>query len=164
LVNGCGADLQDLKIQNDTQRKQIAKLESKSQTDKIKIDRLNRILQSAQNRGNIDADAIQKKNDALQENIDKKNTLIATMQQQLIFGGAQLPVELSAMLDDFAKTEKMVTYDPNRGIVKFKSDLLFDPGSDNVAPSAAETVKALARILNFRTGQKIRHYNCRTHR
>jgi chemotaxis protein MotB len=154
LVNGCGPELLDLKIQNNIQRKQIAKLESQLQTDKIKIDQRNRYLQSAQDRANIDADALQKEIDALQENINRKNTLIAAMQQQLIFGGVQLPIELGIMLDDFAKTEKMVTYDPNNGIVKFSSDLLFDPGSDNLAPSAAETVKALARILNSEQGKK----------
>jgi chemotaxis protein MotB len=52
------------------------------------------------------------------------------------------------MLEDWAKGSDLVTFDPNRGIVKFKSDLLFEKGSDEVAPIAAEAVKALCRILN----------------
>ena len=52
------------------------------------------------------------------------------------------------MLEDWAKGSDLVSFDANRGIVKFKSDLLFEKGSDEVAPSAAEAVKALCRILN----------------
>jgi len=74
--------------------------------------------------------------------------LIKSMQEKLLYGGAQLPVELSTMLEDFAKEHEMVTFDASRGIVKFKSDLLFDKGSDNVAPDAIEAVKSLCTILN----------------
>jgi chemotaxis protein MotB len=52
------------------------------------------------------------------------------------------------MLEDWAKGSDLVTFDPNRGVVKFKSDLLFEKGSDEVTTTAAEAVKALCRILN----------------
>jgi chemotaxis protein MotB len=42
----------------------------------------------------------------------------------------------------------MIEYDASKGIVKFKSDLLFEKGSDQVTASAAETVKSLCQILN----------------
>ena len=76
------------------------------------------------------------------------------MQQQLLYGGAALPVELSTMLEDFAKDKEMVEYDSSRGIVKFKSDLLFETGSDIVAPAADEVVKSLCKILNSEQGKK----------
>lgn len=76
------------------------------------------------------------------------------MQKQLLYGGASLPVELSTMLEDFAKGKEMIEYDPNRGIVKFKSDLLFESGSDVVAPAAGEVIKALCKILNSEQGKK----------
>ena len=60
----------------------------------------------------------------------------------------QLPAELSSMLEDWAKGSDLVSFDANRGIVKFKSDLLFKTGSDEVEPAAAEAVKALCKILN----------------
>ena len=41
----------------------------------------------------------------------------------------------------------MVTYDPSKGIVKFKSDLLFERGSDVVAPAAVDAVVSLCQIL-----------------
>ena len=76
------------------------------------------------------------------------------MQQRLLSGGAALPVELSTMLEDFAKQHDMVTYDPSLGIVKFKSDLLFEKGSDIVAASAGAAVKSLCGILNSEEGKK----------
>jgi chemotaxis protein MotB len=74
------------------------------------------------------------------------------MQQRL---GVALPVELSTKLEDFAKAnEQMVSFDANTGIVKFKSDLLFEKGSDKVAPTAIEAVKSLCGILNSQEGKK----------
>jgi chemotaxis protein MotB len=37
--------------------------------------------------------------------------------------------------------------------VKFKSDLLFERGSDKVAPAAGEAVRSLCRILNSKQGK-----------
>ena len=91
-------------------------------------------------------DALKQKIAALEEDLAKKKSLIASMQKQLLSGGVAIPVELSTMLEDFANKEGMVTYDASRGIVKFKSDLLFEPGSDKVAPVAAEAVKSLLLI------------------
>ena len=41
-----------------------------------------------------------------------------------------------------------------RGIVKFKSDLLFEKGSDTVAASAVEAVKSLCGIMNSEEAKK----------
>ncbi|MHC4455553.1 MAG: OmpA family protein [Planctomycetota bacterium] len=151
LTAGCCSEL---KVQNEAQRKLIAQLESEAQTLKLKIEKLNRELETIQGRGGIEADALKQKIAALEEDLAKKNTLISAMQQQLLYGGVELPVELSTMLEDFAKSQDMVTYDPSRGIVKFESDLLFEKGSDIVAPKAAEAVKSLCKIMNSEQGKK----------
>ena len=148
LVSGCGSELQDLRIQNDTQREQIAKLGSELEASALQLDQLQRKLASAKGRSDIEVESLQQEIIALEEDIAKKKELIASMQQRLIIGGGALPVELSTMLEDFAKGSDMVTYDASRGIVKFKSDLLFEKGSDKVASSAAQAVKLLCGILN----------------
>jgi len=153
MLNGCGAELQDLRIQNDTQRKRIAELESEVQTIKLKLERSKRELDTAGSRSGIEAEALQQKIAALEEDLGKKKTLIASMQQRLLYGGLSLPVELSTMLEDFAEGKEMVTYDSSRGIVKFKSDLLFERGSDKVTPAAGEAVRSLCRILNSKQGK-----------
>jgi chemotaxis protein MotB len=155
LTNGCTSQqCKDLKVQNDTQQKRIAELESELQTTKVSLEQLKRQLESAEGRGGIEVSALQQKIAALEEDLGKKKELISSMQQQLLYGGASLPVELSTMLEDFAKDKEMVEYDSSRGIVKFKSDLLFEPGSDVVAPAAGEVIKLLCKILNSEQGKK----------
>ena len=148
LVVGCGPEMQDLRIQNNTQRKRIAVLESQLQANKLSLDQMQRKLSASKSKENIEIDALQQRIDALGEDINKKKSLLAAMQQQLLYGGAQLPVELSTLLEDFANREKMVTYDAARSLVKFKSDLLFERGSDKVASGAKKAVKSLCSILS----------------
>ena len=154
LVNGCvpEQDYKDLKIQNTTQQKRISELESQIQAVKLELDQCRRQLDTAQGRGGAEAGALQQKIAALEADLAKKNDLIRAMQQQLI-GGAQLPAELSTMLEEFAAGKDLVEYDAARGIVKFKSDLLFEKGSAVVESSAAEALKALAAILNTEEGK-----------
>jgi len=154
LVTGCGSELQDLRIQNDTQREQIEMLESELQVGVLQLEQLKRQLASAQKKGDFEKESLQQEIAALEEDIAKKKALIASMQERLILGGAALPVELSTMLEDFAKGSDMVTYDASRGIVKFKSDLLFEKGSDIVASSAVGAVKSLCGILNSEEAKK----------
>jgi chemotaxis protein MotB len=147
LTNGCGPTYEDLKIRNDTQRRRIAELESEAQAAKLTLEQMKRKLDTAEGRGGIEANALRQKVAALEEDLAKKKALIASMQQQLLFGGGQLPIELSTMLEEFAEKEKMVTYDSSRGVVKFKSDLLFKSGSDVVLPAAEKAVRSLCGIL-----------------
>ncbi len=154
LLTGCNKQLQDLKIQNDTQRKQIADLRSQVQTATLELEQLKRQLVGAKEKGGINEDALKQQITALEEDLKKKKELIASMQEKLLYGALALPVELSTMLEEFAEEHEMVTYDPNLGIVKFKSDLLFEKGSDIVAPEAVEALKSLCTIMNTEQGKK----------
>ncbi len=153
LLAGCADQCKDLKIRNATQDTLINELRSEVQTTKLNLDKLERQLDTIRETGGVEQDALRQKVTALEEDLTKKKALIASMQQQLLFG-TQLPAELSTMLEDFAKSREMVTYDTSRGIVKFKSDLLFERGSDTVAPAAGQAVKALCEILNSEQGKK----------
>ncbi len=148
LATGCNSELQDLRIQNDTQQERIAKLESELQFNMLQLDQLQRKLASAKGRSDIEVETLQQEIAALEEDIAKKKELIASMQQRLLLGGGALPVELSTLLEDFAEKHDMVTYDSSRGIIKLKSDLLFEKGSDKVDSSAIPAVKSLCGILN----------------
>ncbi|MHC4488561.1 MAG: OmpA family protein [Planctomycetota bacterium] len=154
LISGCESELQDLRIQNDTQRERIAELESELQVSALQLEQLRRRLSDAQGKGNIEVETLQQTIAALEEDIAKKKDLIASMQQRLLYGGATLPVELSTMLEDFAEEHDMVTYDLSRGIVKFESDLLFEKGSDKVASTAVKAVKLLCEILNSEEAER----------
>ena len=154
LANGCSSELQDLRIQNSFQQKRIRELESQLDADKLQLEQLRRQLATAKTKGGIGEQALREQIAALEEDLAKRNELIASMQQRLLQSGAQLPPELTTKLEDFAKQHEMVTYDADRGIVKFKSDLLFEVASDKVSPSAVEAVKSLCGILNSEEGKK----------
>jgi len=115
LFTGCDSQLQDLRIQNATQQKLIDQLQSELAADNLKIDQLQRQLAEAQQKGGIENETLLQRIAALEEDIAKKKELIASLQQKVLFGGAALPVELSTMLEDFAKGSDMISYDAGRG-------------------------------------------------
>ena len=154
LVNGCGSQMEQLRIQNDAQAQRIDELLSQLDAANLQLDQYKRQLATAQGKGSVELDTLQAKIAALEEDIKKKSELIASMQESLRSGGAALPVELSTLLEDFAKNNNMVDYDSERGIVKFRSDLLFDKGSDQVASTAVAAVKSLCGILNTEGGKE----------
>jgi chemotaxis protein MotB len=149
ITSGCVSEqnYKDLKLQNASQERRIKELESQLQTATLELDQAKRQVETLGGKGSIEMQALQQKVAALEEDIAKKKALIAAMQKQLL-GATQLPAELSSMLEDWAKGSDLVSFDAARGIVKFKSDLLFEKGSDEVAPGAMEAVKALCKILN----------------
>jgi chemotaxis protein MotB len=155
VVGGCGNEMQDLRIKNDAQAKRIAELEAEIQADRLQVEQTKRQIADAQQKGGIEVDALKQQVAALEEELTKKKELLASMQQRLLAGGVALPVELSTKIEDFAKANgEMVSFDADRGIIKFKSDLLFEKGSDVVAPTAAEAVKALCAIMNSEEGKR----------
>jgi chemotaxis protein MotB len=149
ITSGCVSEQQfkDLKLQNASQERRIKELESQLQTATLELDQAKRQVEALSGKGSIEMQALQQKVAALEDEIAKKKALIEAMQKQLL-GATQLPAELSSMLEDWAKGSDLVSFDAARGIVKFKSDLLFEKGSDEVAPNAMEAVKALCGILN----------------
>ncbi len=117
LLNGCGAGLQDLRIQNNTQRERIAELESELQTGILQLDQLKRKLAAARGSSSVEIQTLEQEIAALEEDISKKKGLIASMQERLLLGGGALPVELSTLLEDFASKHDIVTYDSSRGMI-----------------------------------------------
>ena len=154
LLTGCNAELEDCRIQNDRQLNLIEQLRSEQQAGKLKLDQCERQLSTADQRCAAETDAFKQTVAALEEDLSKKNALIASMRQQLSYGGARLPVELTTLLEDFAKGQEMIEFDADKGIVKFKSDLLFERGSDKVMPAAADAIKALSKILSNEQAKK----------
>ena len=151
MLTGCN---DDLKIANERQRAEIKKLSGDAQANKLTIAQLNNKLNDADGNCQVKTNGLQQTITALETDIDKKTDLINSMRDQLMLGGLALPVELSTMLEDFAKSAPdLVSYDSARGLLKFKSDLLFEKGSDQVTVNAAEAIKTLSGILNSEEGK-----------
>jgi len=112
------------------------------------LEQLKRQLATFGEEGNVELETLQSRIAALEEDVAQKKRLIESMQEKLLSGGGQLPVELTSQLADLANKYDMISYDANRGVLKFESDLTFEPGSDQVTTTAANGVKSLCTILN----------------
>jgi chemotaxis protein MotB len=144
---GC-AQLDDLRQQNRIQAEKIDSLTSELQTARLELDAAKKRLATLEASGGAEADSLRQKIAGLEKTLADREDLIKRMQGQLT-GGSILPVELSTALEDFAKQNPdLIDYDPSKGLVKFKSDLLFEKGSDSVTSNAQQAIKTLTGILN----------------
>lgn len=149
LTTGCqNQQLNDLKAQNRIQQGRIAELEGNLAECNGNLQQKLQELENLSGKVGADADAKDAMIAALEADIEKKKALIAQMQNQLLEGGQPLPPEMNMLLQDFAKTSDMIDFDAATGMLKFKSDLLFNLGSDDVQTAAADSIKALANIMN----------------
>ena len=85
-------------------------------------------------------------NAEMQRQLDELNRKYADAAGKV---GSQLPVALTNELSAFAaQNPDLVSFDPDRGIVKFKSDVTFAPGSAVVTDKAKVAIDRFAQILN----------------
>jgi chemotaxis protein MotB len=154
ILSGCiqQEKYDDLKLRNRSQQQRIDELESQLNVTKLKLAQTEKQFAQAQEAGAADSDTLNKKIQALQDDIDKKTALITRMQANLVHG--TLPPELASELEKFAAANgDMITFDEASGVVKFKSDLLFEKGSDVVATEATEPIKKLCEIINSKAAE-----------
>src|SRR5439155_15961073 len=86
-------------------------------------------------------------NNELQRQLDELNRRYLDVANRS--GPSALPAPLSNELSDFARQNPdIVDFDANRGIVKFKSDVTFAPGSAEVTPRAKDVIARFSQILN----------------
>ena len=156
VTGGCVAQqkFNEVKAQNRIQQQRITDLEGDLGSCELKSAQLGKQMETVQGRNIAEIGAKDDEIAALEKDTEAKKSLIARMQAQLLRSGAALPMELSVMLQDFAERNKMVTFDAGSGMLKFESDLLFELGSDKVAPQAVASVKALCGIMNSKEAQK----------
>ena len=91
---------------------------------------------------------LQQQNSDLQRQLEELNRQYEAAVSK-VGTGAVLPVALTNVLEQFAQQyPELVDFDSVKGIVKFKSDMTFDPGSAQVTPSAKQAAARFAQILN----------------
>lgn len=150
----CPQQLEDMKAQNRLQQQRIDELENELGLCSGQLQKYQQDLTGLTGRSGADLSARDATIAALEADIEAKKALIAKMQEQLLQGGTPLPPEMNMMLQEFAKNSDMVTFDPETGSLKFKSDLLFNLGSDEVQTDKVEAIKALAGIMNSEEGKQ----------
>ena len=147
---GCqnGQSINDLKAQNRIQQQRIADLESELGLCNTELQQKLQDLKGLSGMTGADLEAKNALIAALEADIEKKKALIAQMQTQMLQTGTPLPAEMNILLQDFAKTSDMIDFDAATGSLKFKNDLVFTPGSDQITADAAASLKTLASIMS----------------
>jgi len=149
VSTGCISQEQyeDMTAQNRIQQRRIDRLEGQISALETSKAQLEKQLETLKSQHDLLKTANAEEIAALEAAIEEKNNMIAQMRDQLLASGIKLPMELTAMLEDFAKDNPMVTFNKETGKLKFKSDLLFDLGSDRVAADAVSSIQALSEIM-----------------
>lgn len=140
-------EYEDMRAQNRIQQSTIDGLEGEIDALQTSKAQLEQQLATLRSKLGVSESSQSEEVKALEDAIAEKNALIAKMQAQLLKSGIKLPMELSVMLQDFADQNEMVTFDDATGMLKFKSDLLFELGSDKVAAGAISSIQTLCGIM-----------------
>lgn len=146
VFSGCISKAQYDKCvrRNQIQQERIEGLETAQEAERLRADKIQQEMDLLQQKQGL----WQQKINALQASLSAKQALIDQLSSQL--GHIALPPELTGALADWAQQvgTDMVDYDEKTGIVRFKSDLLFDKGDDTVQADALGQLEKLAQILS----------------
>ncbi|MBW8015308.1 MAG: OmpA family protein [Planctomycetes bacterium] len=126
----------------------LRKVRGELRSSNILLNQCQARLATATSLSGPEMQALKDKIDLLNQDIASKTALIKRMQVELSRNVIQLPVELRIALREFAQANDMVTFDEATGVLKFKSDLLFNSGSAKVLDEAKSGIASLAGIMN----------------
>ncbi len=130
---------------------QLADAQRNASSSKAEADAYKQQLQMLGANGNS-KDAmlvnLQQQNSDLQRQLEELNRQYEAVVSK-VGTTTVLPAALTSVLEQFAtQYPDLVDFDSAKGIVKFKSDVTFSPGSAEVTPNAKQAVGRFAQILN----------------
>ena len=154
FLTGCVSQEQynALKMRTDRLTEQLANAEREGASARAEAEMrrkaLDAIANSGDNKDGLIAN-LTNQNGALQGQLDELNRKYAEAVGKFGTIGTALPIPLTNDLTAFAQANPdLVEFDATRGIVKFKSDLTFAPGSAEVKPEAKNAIARFAQIVN----------------
>jgi chemotaxis protein MotB len=82
-------------------------------------------------------------------NYEREHSALQEQLQGLAAGGhtARIPLDIAKRLEALSRRFPSLQFDPNTGISKLDSDVLFDSGNAELKPGAQELVAELVRVL-----------------
>jgi chemotaxis protein MotB len=152
-LTGCVSNekYQAQKLAHDALVEQLADAQRDASTARAEADAYkNQLTMLGSNGNSKDAMLVnlQQQNSDLQRQLEEMNRQYESAVNK-VGTGQVLPPALTNVLEQFAQQyPDLVDFDATKGIVKFKSDVTFDPGSAQVTPNAKTAVGRFAQILN----------------
>ena len=153
LLTGCVSQEKytALKLDRDRQAEQLGQAQNEATAARAEADAYkNQLANIGNTAGSKDAMVLNltNENSELKRQMDELNRKYADAVNKVGTGTA-LPPALTNELSAFAQQNpELVTFDEKKGIVKFKSDLTFAPGSAELTPQAKQAIGRFAQILN----------------
>jgi chemotaxis protein MotB len=157
---GCGEE-DKLRLQNQTLSERLEKSEADNARlkteyglteNEFKLSQRRMVAQSGE------VERLKKDNANLKDGVLELQKIINELEAGSLTG-RPLPQALNTALQDFADANPQIAeFDPAIGMVKFKSDLTFSPGSDKVKSQAVGMLKKLVDILNSPEGKRFAVY------
>jgi chemotaxis protein MotB len=141
--NACQAENHNLADQNRAQLVEIENLKVHSRDLEDRVIRSERQLARLQEQSGLDQkqlEAYQRERDGLYEQF-----------KGMAFGRGRMPPELGAQLADLSRRHPNLQFDPETGISKLDTDILFDSGEAVLKPGAERLLDELARVLRSPT-------------
>jgi chemotaxis protein MotB len=140
-----------LKLDRDRYAEQLGQAQNEASAARSEADAYkNQLANIGVNGNSKDAMVLNltKENGELRSQLDDINRRYADAVSK-VGAGAALPPALTNELSAFAQQNpQLVDFDEKRGIVKFKSDLTFAPGSAELTQGAKSAISRFAEILN----------------
>jgi chemotaxis protein MotB len=143
-LTGCVSSSQYKKVQAERNQLQQEVESARAEADDYK-NQLGAVSEDSANKDEQITALSSEKSD-LQAQLDEINQQYA---EALERAANPLPPALTTELSEFAsKNSDILDFDQTHGMVKFKSDVSFAPGSVDLTPKAKEVITRLSKILN----------------
>jgi chemotaxis protein MotB len=137
--NACQAENRNLADQNRAQLAEIENLKVHNREVEDRVIHSEKELARLQEQANLDKSqlaAFQRERDGLYQQF-----------QGMAFGRGRLPPELSRDLAELSRRHPNLQFDPETGISKLDTDILFDSGEAVLKPGAERLLDELVRVL-----------------
>ena len=138
-LNASMAQNRALTEQSQAQLAEIENLKAHSRTLEDRVIRSEKQLALLQERAALDRkqlDGYESERDGLYQQF-----------KDLSYGGGRLPPELSRQLAELSRRFPSLQFDPETGISKLDTDILFDSGEAELKPGAGQLLDELVRVL-----------------
>ncbi len=90
------------------------------------------------------------------DNYEKERGQLYGHFKSMAFGQGRLPPELSRQFADLSRRYPSLQFDPETGISKLDTDILFDSGEAQLKPGAERLIDELARVMESPAGRDLK--------
>jgi chemotaxis protein MotB len=138
-LNASLAQNRALAEQSQAQLAEIENLKTHSRALEDRVIHSERQLAKLQERDSLDRKQL--------ESYERERDELYHQFKDLSYGGGRLPPELSRQLADLSRRFPSLHFDPETGIAKLDTDVLFDSGEADLKPGAGQLLEELVRVL-----------------